>query len=187
MASHQSETWRKGMNDRQFRVRKGPMRGWFRISVLLALMVFGSGLTASDAGAEWPVRFDTGRITLDTAGGRHAFTVELASDWRQRAQGLMGRESLEPDHGMLFDFGRSEPVSMWMKNTLVSLDMLFIGSDGRIVNIVENTTPRSLELIDSDGPVRGVLELVAGTVQRLGVKPGDKVCHAIFEEPDNGS
>jgi uncharacterized protein len=149
---------------------------------MLGMLILGIIVIAptSDAAGGWPVRFEVDRVILVTSSGRHEFTVEMAVTWEQRAQGLQQRPSLPANHGMLFDFRRSEPVSMWMKNTLISLDMLFIGADGRIVNIAENTRPLSLELIPSAGPVRGVLELDAGTSRRLGVKPGDRVLHAIF-------
>ena len=148
----------------------------------LGMLIVGIVLTvrSPDAAGGWPVRFEIDRVTLVTSSGRHQFVVEMAVTWEQRAQGLQQRPGLSPNHGMLFDFRRSEPVVMWMKNTLISLDMLFIGADGRIVNIAENTQPQSLEMIPSMGPVRGVLELDAGTARRLGVKPGDRVLHAIF-------
>ena len=146
------------------------------------MLILGICLTvrAADGAGGWPVRFEVDRVTLVTSSGRHQFTVEMAVTWEQRAQGLQQRPSLSANHGMLFDFRRSEPVAMWMKNTLIPLDMLFIGADGMIINIAENTRPLSLELIPSGGPVRGVLELDGGTSRRLGIKPGDRVLHAIF-------
>ena len=81
---------------------------------------------------------------------------------------------------MLFDYGRTQPVAMWMKNTLVPLDILFIAADGRVVNIAADAVPESLTSIPSAGPVRAVLEINAGTAARLGIKPGDRVIHPIF-------
>ena len=121
-------------------------------------------------------------LTIVTAsGGRHAFQVEFASNDAERAQGLMYRRSLAPDRGMLFDFGRVEPVAMWMQNTYVSLDMLFIRPDGTIARIAENTEPLSTRTISSGEPVLGVLEIVAGSAKRLGIGPGDRVQHPMFK------
>lgn len=115
------------------------------------------------------------------SGGRvHSFAVEMAQTDAERSQGLMYRRSLPHGRGMLFDFKREEPVAFWMRNTYVSLDMIFIRSDGTILNIAENTTPESEALVPSAGPVRAVLEVVAGTSKRLGIKAGDKVAHPIF-------
>ena len=120
-------------------------------------------------------------LTVVTASGRHPFMVELADNDAARAQGLMYRRSLAPDRGMLFDFKRVEPVSMWMQNTYVSLDMLFIRPDGTIARIATNTEPLSTRAIPSGEPVLAVLEVAAGTAARLGIKPGDTVEHAIFK------
>jgi uncharacterized membrane protein (UPF0127 family) len=92
----------------------------------------------------------------------------------------MFRKSLPEGQGMLFDFKRESPVSFWMHNTYVSLDMIFIAGDGRIVHIVENAKPLSDDLIPSGGPVRAVLEVIAGTSQQLGIAPGDRVTGSIF-------
>ncbi|NQV83258.1 MAG: DUF192 domain-containing protein [Rhodospirillales bacterium] len=124
-------------------------------------------------------RWDT--LTIVTgAGERHAFRVEVAETPRQRVQGLQLRANLKPDTGMLFDFETVQPVAMWMKNTFVSLDMLFIAADGRILNIAPNTTPLSLATIASAGPVRGVLEIRGGTSAQLGINTGDRVQYPIF-------
>ena len=135
-------------------------------------------LTAAGARAAEP--FATSSLSLVTAKGRFRFTVEMAQDDAQRAQGLQNRQTLAAHAGMLFDYKRRRPVAMWMKNTLVPLDMLFIGADGRVVNIAADTVPGSLTSIPSAGPVRAVLEVNAGTAARLGIKPGDRVIHPIF-------
>ena len=115
------------------------------------------------------------------SGGRvHSFAVELAQTDEQRSQGLMYRRSLPAGRGMLFDFKQEQPVAFWMKNTYVSLDMIFIRGDGTIANIAENTEPLSEKMVPAAGAVRGVLEVVAGTSRKLGIKPGDKVAHPIF-------
>ncbi len=123
----------------------------------------------------------TSRLAIEGERGRHTFTVEVAATDETRQVGLMFRKSLAADAGMLFDYQTPQPVAMWMKNTLIPLDMLFIGADHRIVRIAERTVPHSLATIDSGGPVRAVLELNAGTAARLGIKVGDLVRHAAFK------
>ena len=120
---------------------------------------------------------------LEIAGksGVHVFAVELASTPQEQATGLMFRRELPEGRGMLFDFHRDQPTSFWMKNTYIPLDMIFIRGDGRILRIAENTVPLSETLIPSGGPVRAVLEVIAGTAKRLGIAPGDRVGHPIFE------
>jgi uncharacterized membrane protein (UPF0127 family) len=115
------------------------------------------------------------------AGQRHVFQVEVARNDADRAQGLMFRRSMPADHGMLFDFGRVEPVAMWMQNTYIPLDMLFIRPDGRIARIAANTEPLSTRTIPSGEPVLSVLELNGGTSARLGIKAGDRVEHPLFK------
>lgn len=121
-------------------------------------------------------------ITILTSQGRHAFTVEIADDPAERAQGLMHRQSMPPDHGMLFDFGTPRPVQMWMKDTPLSLDMIFIDPQGTVVSIAERTTPFSPAIIASDGPVSHVLEVKAGIARLIGLKPGDRIEHRLFEQ-----
>jgi len=121
-------------------------------------------------------------LTIVTeTGKRHAFEVEVARNDADRAQGLMFRRSMPANHGMLFDFGRVEPVAMWMQNTYLPLDMLFLRQDGSIARIAANTEPLSTRTIPSGDPVLGVLELNAGTAAKLGLKPGDRVEHPIFK------
>jgi uncharacterized protein len=118
--------------------------------------------------------FKTSELTIVTASGPHKFTIELALTGPQMEQGLMFRHSLAPDAGMLFDFGAPINVTMWMKNTLIPLDMLFLDGGGRIVDIHERAVPQSLDMISAKGPSRYVIELNGGTAERLGIKPGDK-------------
>ena len=108
------------------------------------------------------------------------FEVELALDDAHRSHGLMFRKKLGPYEGMLFDFSQEMPVSFWMKNTLIPLDMLFIAADGTIKHIAANAVPMSTDTIPSQFPVRAVLEINGGSAALLGIKPGDKVRHAIF-------
>jgi uncharacterized protein len=132
------------------------------------------------AGAVYAQAFETLSIATQ-AGQRQAFRVEVARNDADRAQGLMFRRSMSADQGMLFDFGRVEPVSMWMQNTYLPLDMLFIRADGTIARIAPNTEPLSTRTIPSGEPVLSVLELNAGTAARLGIKPGDRVEHPMFK------
>lgn len=137
---------------------------------------------ASSAGSAWAqsalARFEKSTLTIETASGQsHRFEVELALTPRQHAQGLMHRRDLEADAGMLFIYRRDRQVSMWMKNTLIPLDMLFLARDGRIVKVAERTVPMSLRTISSDGSVAAVLELNGGTADRLGISAGDRVLH----------
>jgi uncharacterized protein len=117
-------------------------------------------------------------VTRD--GVRHDFNVEMAIASDQQTVGLMFRPSVPADGGMLFDWGTSRPSQMWMRNTISSLDMVFINADGSIRAIAENTVPQSLAIIDSRGPVRATLELAAGTAARLNIRVGDKVEQRIF-------
>ena len=117
-------------------------------------------------------------ITRD--GKRHAFQVEMALTPQQQTIGLMFRTEVPADGGMLFDWGAERQAQMWMKNTLVPLDMVFIAGDGTIRSIAENTVPRSLANIDARFPVRGTLELAAGATAKLNIRVGDKVENRIF-------
>jgi uncharacterized membrane protein (UPF0127 family) len=120
------------------------------------------------------------RLVVETDRGPVQFQVELATTPAQLAQGLQHRRTLAADAGMLFDFGPERIVTMWMKNTYIPLDMLFIDAKGVVADIAERTEPLSLETIASRVPVRAVLEVNAGTVARLAVRPGDRVHHPIF-------
>ena len=150
---------------------------------ILAAFIAGAGydlLPPTNLKADESFEWDVADI-LTGDGKRHRFRVEIVSTPHDLAQGLQGRKRLDPDTGMLFDFGVPLPVYMWMKNTFVALDMIFIAADGRIVTIARATTPESLAIIESAGPVRAVLEVPAGTAARLGIKPGDRVEQRIFQ------
>jgi uncharacterized membrane protein (UPF0127 family) len=148
-----------------------------RRRVLLAVFCLLPFLAAVTA------RLDAAELqTLEIASksGVHAFAVELALTPEEQSRGLMYRKTLPEGQGMLFDFKRDQETSFWMKNTYVPLDMIFIRSDGRIHRIAENTEPLSERLVPSNGPVRAVLEVLAGTARKLGIAPGDRVAHPIF-------
>jgi uncharacterized protein len=121
--------------------------------------------------------------TLEIASktGVHAFQVEMAITPEEKEHGLMFRRELPEGQGMLFDFMVDQPVAFWMKNTYIPLDMIFIRGDGRILRIAENTEPMSERNIPSGGPVRAVLEVIAGTAKKFGIAAGDRVAGSIFD------
>jgi uncharacterized protein len=125
---------------------------------------------------------DPDTLEIVSKSGVHVFSVELAVTDEQRARGLMERRSLPEGRGMLFKFEPDQVIQMWMHNTYISLDMIFIRGDGRVLRIAENTTPLSDRVISSGGAARGVLEVIAGTARKLGIAPGDKVAHPWFEQ-----
>ncbi len=137
----------------------------------LCLTAFGSEVLAQPA---------LQPIAIVTDDARHEFRVEFAATPAERSRGLMYRRSMPADQGMLFDFGRVDPVSMWMRNTYIALDMLFMTPDGVIVRIAHDTEPLSERTISSGQPVLSVLELNAGTARRLGIEAGDRVEHPLF-------
>ncbi|MGD1879125.1 MAG: DUF192 domain-containing protein [Kiloniellaceae bacterium] len=150
---------------------------------LLILLFLAVAAWSAPAAAQGGLAtFGTGTLSIETAAGKtHDFTVEVAETPEQRAQGLMFRRQLAADAGMLFLFGSMEERAMWMKNTLIPLDMLFIDDGGKIVRIEARTVPHSLRAIVSGGPVSAVLELNAGTASRLAIEPGDRVRYPAFK------
>lgn len=119
---------------------------------------------------------------IETASGdSHAFTVELAVTPQEMSKGLMNRDEMPENAGMLFLFPAKQPVAFWMKNTLIPLDMIFIDDDGTIKNIHVNAQPHSLDKIWSDGPVKSVLEINGGLSEKLGIAAGDTVVHPFFD------
>ena len=156
---------------------------WSPLAVLLAALALADSPVLGQDGAV----FRQDRLRVVTATQAHEFQVEIAETRLQRAQGLMWRRQLAPDAGMLFDFGNPGPVVMWMKNTYIPLDMMFVMADGTILNIARDTTPHSTDYIASAGPVVGVLEVAAGTVRKLGIRAGDKIDHPLFKRPRKGN
>lgn len=122
------------------------------------------------------------KLEIVTTSGAHAFSVEVMRTNRQRERGLMFRRFLPPDRGMLFDFGTERPIMMWMKNTFVPLDMIFIGRTGKVVGLAENAEPLSEKIIPSGAPAYGVLEVNAGTIAHISLKIGDSVRHPLFNK-----
>jgi len=148
------------------------------VSAVLGL-VFAAGAYAQSPN----VTFEHSELAIESGGKRIPFKVEIADTDDRRALGLMYRTSLAADAGMLFDFKHDEDVAMWMRNTRIPLDMLFIDRTGRVVNIAERAVPYSEATISSAAPVLAVLELNGGTAARLGLKPGDRVIYPIFGPP----
>jgi uncharacterized protein len=149
-----------------------------RIARLAAALLIAASAVIGGAGAATAANEATLEIVSKT--GVHAFAVELAANDAARSRGLMFRKELPEGRGMLFDFEREQPVSFWMHNTFISLDMIFIRADGRILRIAESTEPMSDRLIPSGGPIRAVLEVIAGTARKLGIEAGDRVESPIF-------
>ncbi len=137
-------------------------------------------LSAVAAGVEAQATFERSTLKIETLGDSHEFDVELALTPAQQSQGLMFRRELSADAGMLFYHRRDTVATMWMRNTFVPLDMLFVAADGRIVHIVERTVPQSLTTVSAGRPVRAVLEVNAGTVRRLAIRKGDRLVHPLF-------
>lgn len=147
------------------------------IAVLLAFAPPPGGVNTARAS-----QFRVDEITVVSVRGRFHMVVEMAETPDARRQGLQFRKQLGEGQGMLFDFGKVAPVAMWMKNTLIPLDMIFIAGDGRVAHVARNTKPLSLEVIPSGGAVRGVLEVTAGTAARLGITKGSLIRHPMFGE-----
>ena len=126
------------------------------------------------------VTFEKSSLVIVTGGREIKFDIEMADTEPRREHGLMFRKQMGAYEGMLFDFFREQPVAFWMKNTLIPLDMVFIAADGTVRHVHANATPMSTDSIPSEAAVRGVLEINGGTARLLGIKPGDKVKHAIF-------
>lgn len=146
-------------------------RGW--LAAILVVVGFAVASASVRAASFQP-------LEIVTKSGVQVFSVEMATTDEEKQTGLMYRKELADGKGMLFDFDPEQEVSMWMKNTYVPLDMIFIRADGRILRIAENTEPLSTRIISSGGPARAVLEVVAGTAQKYGIRPGDRVGHPLF-------
>ncbi|MEZ2143774.1 DUF192 domain-containing protein [Bradyrhizobium sp. DN5] len=146
-------------------------KGW--LAAVLVLVGMAAAIGSVRAASFQP-------LEIVTRNGVQVFSVEMATTEQEKQTGLMYRKELADGKGMLFDFNPEQEVSMWMKNTYVSLDMIFIRADGRILRIAENTEPMSTKIISSQGPARAVLEVVAGTAQKYGIRPGDRVAHPLF-------
>ncbi len=164
-----------GLSLRPFRMIgfwRAPLRAAAAVVVATALLWGG---LASSVGAQ-----SLDAVEIATKRGVVLIEVEVARTPEQRTTGLMYRKSLPDRQGMLFDFEADQYVSMWMKNTFIPLDMLFIRADGSIARIAENTTPHSENTISSGEPVRAVIEIGGGEARKLGIAAGDKVANTLF-------
>jgi uncharacterized protein len=146
--------------------------------VVLVWLTCSLAFQSASAAQQVP-RFEP--LTISTAAGPVSITAEIADTPELRSRGLMFRHRMPEDRAMLFDFERPRPASMWMKNTYMSLDMFFVRADGSIAAIAEKTVPKSLDTISVQEPVRGVIEMAAGSAKRLGIKLEDRVFHKIFK------
>ncbi len=157
-------------------VKKPACRVAWVLSVLLLVAGIGMFPHPSEAADKRE------KLVVLSASGPVSFMVEVARNSEDRAKGLMYRKSMPMEHGMLFDFEHEQLIMMWMKNTFLPLDMLFIQKNGRILKIVRKTKPLSLEVIESGGRVRAVLEVNGGVADLRGIKRGDLVLHPIFKK-----
>ena len=144
-----------------------------RLARSAALSLFALGILAQASA----FAAGSGTLVLKTDSGDHNFTIEIATTDQERALGLMFRRSLPENAGMLFLYDLPQPATMWMKNTLIPLDMVFISADGKVHRIEQNAEPFSTTLIPSEGPILGVLELNGGEAAKIGLKRGDKVLY----------
>ena len=149
----------------------------------LALLFLAVQLVCQKASAQDMMRIEP--VTIVTAHSSTTFSAEVADTDATRERGWMFRQVMPQDQAMLFDVGAPRPISMWMKNTYVALDMVFVRQDGTIAAIAENTVPKSLDTIGVQEPVKGVIELAAGTAKRIGLAKGDHVMGSIFQGSAN--
>ena len=152
-----------------------------RIGSALAALACASSIAIAQETAHEPLSsFPRSRLEIQSEKQRHEFKVWIADTPSRREQGLMYITTLQPMTGMLFLFPEPRAVSMWMKNTRISLDMLFVSADGHVIRIAPKTKPESLGTISSMGLVTGVIEIAGGEAQRLGIRTGDRVIHPAF-------
>lgn len=158
----------------------------FLLSAAVALALTGTACAqnASQAAPRDEAGNPLEALTIVTESGEHAFWVEIADDEQERARGLMFRDPLPDDRGMLFQFPDMAERGFWMENTPSSLDIVYIDDAGRIVSIARHTTPFSRANIPSYGPAKGVLEVRAGRTEEIGARPGDTVRHPFFNNAD---
>jgi len=145
----------------------------FASCCIAAILVVAAAVSVSGAA-------DTDLLVITTETGRHVFHVEQAVTEQEREIGLMNRETLARDSGMIFRFPQTQPVSMWMKNTLVPLDMVFVREDGTVAGVHEHAVPLSETIIPSPGPVRFVVELAGGVADEIHLEKGDRVEHPLI-------
>ena len=150
------------------------------VAAALFLALAGPALAQQDQPSALPTHEE--RLVIETGEGTFDYSVEIAQTGAERATGLMHREEMAGDHGMLFRFEAPRPITMWMKNTLIPLDMIFIRPDGTVAGFHENAEPHSEAVIASPEPVLFVLELNGGKADEMGLAKGDTVSHPVIEE-----
>lgn len=158
--------------------KRRPLPAWVAVGILLLYALF------STAGADDRIPAELESLQIATAKQEQTFRVEVARTTAQRRQGLMFRQHLPDRQGMLFIYAPARHVNMWMKNTYIALDILFINEEGNVSALVQNTQPLSEKLIASRGPVRAVLELPAGSVTRYQLQVGQAVKHPAISPGD---
>jgi hypothetical protein len=151
-------------------------------ALVIAFVFAAGGLAAcaAPAGTSAQPALPKSALSVETASGTVAFTVELADEPLEIQTGMMFRRSIGEREGMLFDIGRPRVTAFWMRNTLIPLDIIFIDEGGRIIDIAANATPLSEEPLFPRGPARGVLEIGGGRAAELGIENGNLVRHVIF-------
>lgn len=155
------------------------MKQWFAYLVFVAALLGGSfAVSAQEEPMRVPV--DAQALNIQTASGEKSFGLEIADTDQKRSAGLMYRKDFPADRAMIFVFGEERPVMMWMANTPLPLDMLFVRNDGSIARVAENTVPFSKDIVASGEPVAFVIEVNAGIAAKLGIKAGDTVKHRII-------
>ena len=157
---------------------------WFLRVFLLYCMLAVTSLIGQQSASAQSQKLETEPLEIVTERGNFSFEVEIADQAVERTIGLMNRSELEPRGGMLFVFDRPHIIEMWMKNTLISLDMIFVDKSGKVVSIAERTTPHSEAVISSGVPASFVLEIAGGMAAFIGIKPGNQLKHKIFEPKD---
>jgi uncharacterized membrane protein (UPF0127 family) len=150
-----------------------------------ALVLLCAASVAADSqpspAAELDKEFGRSSLQIATQDGQlHTFRVWVADSEPRRQRGLMFVRHMDDDAGMLFIYPQAQAIAMWMKNTFIPLDMLFVATDGRVVRVVANTTPQSLDTIESGQPVLGVVELNAGIAAKLQIRTGAQIIHPAF-------
>lgn len=160
----------------------------FHLGLFAAFVLCVAGVShADEANAALDQLFPKSELQVATPDARvHRFQVWVADDDAHRQRGLMFVKQMAQDAGMLFAYPSPRAVSMWMKNTVLPLDMLFVDGTGKVAKVAENTTPFSLQTIDSEVPVVAVIELNAGTCSRLHIRAGARVIHALFGNETEG-
>jgi len=154
-----------------------------RCAVLFCLFAAALAVMMGTASAQAEMKMRRDTVILHTASGAHRINIEIAESEREKSYGLMFRRSLGDDEGMLFPYPTAHEITMWMRNTFIPLDMIFIRADGIVHRIETDTEPHSERIIASEGDVAGVLEMKAGSARRLGLKAGDRVEYAHFKGP----